>query len=540
MKIVRPEHTINGIVEQLKDNAAEKRDRLSKMWQPDIGASEAGSSNGASRLEIEPLHLYPEPQDRNLSKYKLNDLLAYDDAEFVYNAYRAILKRAPDPQGLDNALTDLRNARSDKIDILAELRYSGEGIAKGVRIPTLGLHAFFRRISSVPIVGRIADTLRHVLRLPHTAREQQRLAGQLFLRQETIADYINQSIAPNLRHGLQAIDQGFQEQRKTQEAIFEKVAELTKFFEDRVNEEALRREQQAAYRSEEIGDLRLVYNKYRTQVELVEKDLKREMERLFRKQQEVATELVLQVRRLSARPKSADSVDETPGLVSSYSSTLDAFFASFDEHFRGDQRLVRQRLQEYLKDVKAQGAGTEGAAILDVACGRGEWLNLLREEGLHATGVDSNSILVSQCRDAGLDVVEADLIRHLESLADGSLGVVSGFHIAEHLSIEDLVTFINEVVRVLKPGGLLLLETPNPQNVLVGSCNFYFDPTHRNPLPKSVLKFIVESRGLIVSEVRDLNPSDEKPVAGESELTERFNQYFYGPMDYAIVARKVG
>jgi O-antigen chain-terminating methyltransferase len=86
---------------------------------------------------------------------------------------------------------------------------------------------------------------------------------------------------------------------------------------------------------------------------------------------------------------------------------------------------------------------------------------------------------------------------------------------------------------------LLLLETPNPQNVLVGSCNFYFDPTHRNPIPSPVLKFLVESRGFEVIEAFGLNPSDEKPVAADSEMAERFNEFFYGPMDYAIIARKL-
>ena len=83
------------------------------------------------------------------------------------------------------------------------------------------------------------------------------------------------------------------------------------------------------------------------------------------------------------------------------------------------------------------------------------------------------------------------------------------------------------------------METPNPENVMVGSCNFYFDPTHRNPLPNAVLRFLVESRGFIVVESFGLNPSDEKPLAADSEVARRFNQYFYGPMDYAIVARKV-
>jgi O-antigen chain-terminating methyltransferase len=109
----------------------------------------------------------------------------------------------------------------------------------------------------------------------------------------------------------------------------------------------------------------------------------------------------------------------------------------------------------------------------------------------------------------------------------------------EHIPIEELVDFLDQALRVLRPGGLLLVETPNPTNVLVGSCNFYFDPTHRNPIPSPVLRFLIESRGFVVVSTFGLNPSDEKPIASDSELAQRFNEYFYGPMDYAIVARKV-
>jgi O-antigen chain-terminating methyltransferase len=93
-------------------------------------------------------------------------------------------------------------------------------------------------------------------------------------------------------------------------------------------------------------------------------------------------------------------------------------------------------------------------------------------------------------------------------------------------------------MRVLIPGGVVILETPNPRNVLVGSCNFYFDPTHRNPIPAEILQFLLESRGFCDPQLLLLNPSSEEPLSGDSELVKRFNQYFYGPMDYGIVAWK--
>jgi O-antigen chain-terminating methyltransferase len=155
-----------------------------------------------------------------------------------------------------------------------------------------------------------------------------------------------------------------------------------------------------------------------------------------------------------------------------------------------------------------------------------------------ASGVDSNRALVAAARARGLEVVEADLTGYLSELPDGALGALTGFHIVEHLPLEKLLGLLSEAVRVVRPGGLILFETPNPENVLVGSCNFYFDPTHRNPLPAPVLKFMLESRGLGHVEIVRLNPSDAEPVAGDTDLVKRFNQYFYGPMDYAVVGWK--
>lgn len=280
----------------------------------------------------------------------------------------------------------------------------------------------------------------------------------------------------------------------------------------------------------------------REEIELTAKSLKHEIERVFQKQQEVSSELVLQGERLTtllleARkrlPKPFDKA-QLQAIAREEDHTLDAFYASFDEQFRGSREQIKRRLGIYLPIIKERGIGSATMPLLDVGCGRGEWLELLREEQLHASGVDSNRVLVEWCRNRDLDVAEEDLISRLHRQSDSSLGAVSGFHIIEHLPIETLVEFLNQTVRVLKPGGVVIFETPNPENVLVGSCNFYFDPTHRNPLPSQVTKFLLESRGFVGVEVLNLNPSDDTPVEENSELARRFNKYFYGPMDYAVV-----
>jgi O-antigen chain-terminating methyltransferase len=218
--------------------------------------------------------------------------------------------------------------------------------------------------------------------------------------------------------------------------------------------------------------------------------------------------------------------------------TLDAFYLALEDQFRGSRAEIKDRLRIYLPFILGAGIGTDDKPILDVGCGRGEWLELLTENDLQASGIDSNRMQVAKSREFGLNVVEGDLLNHLDGIPDASLGAVTGFHIVEHLPIETLMAFLDETLRVVKPGGFVIFETPNPENVLVGSCNFYFDPTHRNPLPAPVLKFLVESRGFQDVRILKLNPSDEALVKGNTELAKRFNQYFYGPMDYAVIGRR--
>jgi O-antigen chain-terminating methyltransferase len=218
---------------------------------------------------------------------------------------------------------------------------------------------------------------------------------------------------------------------------------------------------------------------------------------------------------------------------------LDTFYVAFEEQFRGSREEILDRLKVYLPFIEQAKVGRDESPILDVGCGRGEWLELLQRSGYTAKGLDINKVMVEQCRSKGFEVIEADVMVYVQSLPDSSLGMVTGFHIIEHLTFPTLMKFISEVVRILKPGGLAIFETPNPQNVLVGSCNFYLDPTHRNPLPSSMIKFILEAQGLHQVKIMNLHPYPESHKVIGSEIAERFNDYFYGPQDYASVGYKL-
>jgi SAM-dependent methyltransferase len=218
--------------------------------------------------------------------------------------------------------------------------------------------------------------------------------------------------------------------------------------------------------------------------------------------------------------------------------SLDAFYVAFEAQFRGSRADIINRLKVYIPLIGEAKIGTEDAPVLDVGCGRGEWLELLRESGYIAKGLDINRVMIEQCRARGFDVIEGDVLDYLRSISDASLGAVTGFHIIEHLPFKMLMQLFDEVVRILKPGGMVIFETPNPGNVLVGSNTFYLDPTHRNPLPSSLIQFLAESRGLCQVKIMKVNPYPEHYRVKGADLAERFNDYFYGAQDYSVIGYK--
>jgi O-antigen chain-terminating methyltransferase len=212
----------------------------------------------------------------------------------------------------------------------------------------------------------------------------------------------------------------------------------------------------------------------------------------------------------------------------------DAGYLNFEDAFRGSRDDIKQRVAVYLPKLRE----TSGP-ILDVGCGRGELLEVLRDAGLKASGVDSNAAAVELCRRAGLDVVQGDLFEVLARTPAGSLGGVTALHVVEHVPHALLLKLLDEVVRVLQPGGVAVFETPNPENVRVGATTFYLDPTHRNPVHPQTLRFLAEARGLSRVEMLPLHPCpDEMRIPEDTPVARRFNDYFYGPQDYAVLGRR--
>jgi SAM-dependent methyltransferase/glycosyltransferase involved in cell wall biosynthesis len=232
---------------------------------------------------------------------------------------------------------------------------------------------------------------------------------------------------------------------------------------------------------------------------------------------------------------------EAPGLQELGDPVMSgpAYF-EFQSRFRGSFEDIQQRLRVYLDRPAFQEAASTSAPFVDLGCGRGEWISLLRDRNISAYGVDSNSAMVEACAQAGLTAKQDDLLAHLRSLPDESRGGITAFHVAEHLPPAVLASMLEEFLRVLVPGGIVILETPNPTNVLVSTWTFHLDPTHQKPIPPELLHFLLESRGFTGIEIVPLHPYPREAMLNlpENLAAEFIDAHFFGPQDYAAICRK--
>jgi SAM-dependent methyltransferase len=218
-----------------------------------------------------------------------------------------------------------------------------------------------------------------------------------------------------------------------------------------------------------------------------------------------------------------------------------AIYADFTDHFRGSTAEIGAKLAGYLPDVH-RVAGPGG--VVDLGSGRGEWLALLGAAGVAARGVDANPAFVAAGRARGLDMELGDALGYLQALPPDSLDMVTAFHVIEHLDTEDLLALLEAANGALRPGGCLLLETPNPTNLVMGACDFYNDPTHRSPLPPALTEYLVSTQGFGDIEVRPLHPKTP-PLAPtgdrstDAQLRELVAQAFFGPQDYAVLGYRL-
>lgn len=207
-------------------------------------------------------------------------------------------------------------------------------------------------------------------------------------------------------------------------------------------------------------------------------------------------------------------------------------YTRFAERFRGPEERVKAGQRFYLDHFAGR------REVLDIGCGRGEFLELMREAGIPAAGIDLSAECVAMCREKGLEARTADLFAYLGDLPEGSLDGIFCAHLVEHLPPDRLPRMIQLCATRLARGGVIAIETPNPECLAIFATYFYLDPTHVRPAPRQLLEFYFAENGLGAIEFRKLSPAvDTMPAL--ASLPEDFREAFFGGLDYALIGRKL-
>ncbi len=214
---------------------------------------------------------------------------------------------------------------------------------------------------------------------------------------------------------------------------------------------------------------------------------------------------------------------------------INDFYKKFEDRFRGSRDVIKGRLEAYLPFIKFLPTLYPEAPALDLGCGRGEWMELLKENGFSPQGVDLDEAMHALCLELGFKATLGNAITFLQEMPSESQAVISGFHLIEHIPFEALQLIVKEAKRVLLPGGILILETPNSENILVASSTFYLDPTHDKPIPDALVRFLCESEGYGRVKILGLNETRALDAVGETTVVELFTGV---SPDYGLVAQK--
>lgn len=488
----------------------------------------------------------PPPPDFNSRVYSVAELTQFHYQTFVEIAYQALLKRPPEPEGLKAFLGRLALGHG-KIAVLGSLRYSAEGRRAAVKVRGLSLRYTYYLLSRLPLIGYGMDLLGALFSLPKFIRHQNqsdtyfaaRFQGNTseLQRQNDVlralrGEFRQQSV--NLEKLIQRLTQLEQIQPQMEARIhtanteideidkriitLEKVTHRLSQFEQlkphlekhlqaigvRDEEINARIEQlkktiheAVVMREEEINaHTQQLKETIRETVAVREEEINGRIEQL-KETIRPSPELALLRHDVLAMRHWLTTIQTTIGAIEQQENAeraeLDALTADLINRLANTPQTKHAVRTSYLDILRDTHTITPESPLLDVGSGRGEWLNLLREQGYSAKGVEQNPVLAEQCRSNGLDVSSGDLMDHLKRTSTASLGAISALQIINSFSLSQLVAFLNEAKRTLVGQGVLLIEAIEPGNITWN----YHDPNANNALPPELIKHLMESRGYI-------------------------------------------
>ncbi|WP_297445479.1 methyltransferase domain-containing protein [Desulfurobacterium sp.] len=409
-----------------------------------------------------------QPTVDPVNSVDLSELLSYIGGEFIRKAYLLILGREPDPEGFEYYLENLLKGRFSKIDIIVRLRYSREGRERGVKIKGLSKYrVFYSILSSLPGVGSIVGGIKFFVTLPRFVTYVRGIEASSEFQISNL-----KSLISKLEVNLSSFKNSFGNLAEKQAKELKKI------------EEELRK-----------NDLKI-------------EEIKKELFCIGSKfqKEEVPTTIEVELQKI-------DIVERD-------------YYAAFESLFRGSYKDVKWHLKRYLKYIPVELASK--FPVLDVGCGRGEFLELLREQRIKAIGVDVDSYQVKDLKKRGYAVYKEDVNSFLEENSK-KFSAITAFQVIEHFDTSYLKDFLRLSFEKLVPGGVLILETINPWNYEAFP-RFYMDETHVRPIPPDTMSFMLRWFGF-----SDLKLLFLSPLAEEKFKDEDLKKLY---LDYALISKK--
>ena len=458
------------------------------------------------------------------SVYEYADFTIYHDIEFIQNLYIALLKRQADDDGLDYYLSLLRSGEKTKTEIISLIRTSKEAKQKNVKLLGFEKRLILTKINTLPFVSYIAKTFQFLLFIPKYLKRLNQLESNLF--------YINATLQNNLSLVKSTLQTDIALLEENSQIKISKIQNSLNTHTDTQNQKfkdlAFLLEDNLAVMESKLDDKADIQDT----VDLY-KTLTKEKDTLVSYLNKVDTFIQEAKQRL---PENLTN-DELKQIITLPHNKFDAIYKSFEDNFRGTKQEIKNRLKIYLPFLENISLNKEDISILDIGSGRGEWLELLKENGYKAKGIDLNKDMVQECKNLSLDVEIAEAISYLKSLEEDSISLISGFHIIEHLeSFDDVLELLTQSHRALKSNGMIIFETPNTRNILVGASDFYLDPSHQKPLHPMTMKFFAQKSGF--RDAQSLVIKDGRFSDIDEIDFHYIDDYVYTGRDYAIVGTK--
>ncbi len=369
-----------------------------------------------------------------------------------------------------------------------------------------------------------------------------------------IVDYINhkQQISPEelremyntclvaINETQQSIRETQQSIRETQQSIHEtrRITNEAQLYREAIQARERRLDTGIKTIAESHNELRASHDELLTSIGALHQGMQ------ILKQQ--ATSLTVPTKEKESVKKTApESNNQTPGNYQ-----LDSYkYLGFEDQFRGSQEDIRDRLSEYLPIF------ANSSNVLDIGCGRGEFLDLLREKGISSSGVDSNHAMIKTCKEKNLDATGADALDYLRALPNGSLGGLLATQVVEHLPPSYLMTLLDVAFLKLRSGAPIVLETINPACWFAFFESYIRDITHVRPLHPDTLKYLLVATGFHSVEIRyrapypdydklqpikasNMVPLEEDLVETLNANVEKINNLLFTNLDYAAIGNR--